>query len=68
MKEIKKKKIIKKSYKFCEYCGKKCIDAPREHEFDVFTGDQLLWIQCPEWKYGYRHSRWIKERVTNVES
>jgi DNA-directed RNA polymerase subunit RPC12/RpoP len=61
-----KKKTIKMSYKYCEYCGSKLIEKPRENMFDKFTGKQLLWVQCP--KYGdNKHSRWVKELVINIE-
>lgn len=61
-----KKKVIKRSYKYCIYCGKHVIEKPREHEFDKFTGKQLLWLQCPDFNND-KHSRWVQELVTNIE-
>ena len=69
---MKKHKL--KSYKFCEFCGKQCVEKPREHEYDKFTGKQLLWLICPDYKktdevkiIRTEHSRWVKELVTNIK-
>ena len=65
--------------RFCEYCGKKCIEIPREHEFSEATGKQLMWLICPKRTIEYnkklgnnrlvdeeqeKHSRWVKELVS----
>ena len=72
---MKKSKTIKKSYKYCETCGKKLVDVPIDNKFNVFTGEQDIWLQCPDYKDikgVYRevitsHSRWVKTLVTNIE-
>lgn len=50
-------------YRFCDYCGQKLVEIPREHRYDKHTGKQLQWVQCPAHIEDDNHSRWIKELV-----
>ena len=63
-----KKKELRRYYKYCQYCGKKTIEKPRDHTFNIFTGKPLTWLLCPEYKEGKvlkdpgeNHSKWLKE-------
>lgn len=66
-------------YRYCEYCGDRLVEQPRDNEYDKYTGKQLFWALCPKRTVQYnkplglnklalseqeKHSRWIKELVT----